>query len=301
MIQENNFNSNYNENSVTKEKNILSPKLDVIFQILFGEVGSEKITKDFLNSMLSEEINEISLDENVILRREIPEEKMGIVDVLAKINNTEYCNIEMQLTNKKNLIKRMLYYWSKQYTKELKKGEDYKQLKRTIVILIADFEIEELKNVKYHSKWKIIEENERKHILTEDLEFHIIQLSKMYNLNAEGKEKKLIEWLYFLNNPESKEVQGYMEKNENMKQAKEKLDNMSDDKVVRRLAELREKAILDEREAEYTGYTKGKEEGIQEGVKEGVRLIAKKMKEEKIPVEIIIKVTNLSKEEIEKL
>lgn len=31
MIQENNFNSNYNENSVAKEKNILSPKLDVIF------------------------------------------------------------------------------------------------------------------------------------------------------------------------------------------------------------------------------------------------------------------------------
>ena len=297
MIQKNNCNSNYNENSATKEKNILSPKLDVIFQILFGEVGSEKITKDFLSSMLSEEINEISLDENVILRREIPEEKMGIVDVLAKINNTEYCNIEMQLTNKKNLIKRMLYYWSKQYTKGLKKGEDYKQLKRTIVILIVDFEIEDLKNLKYHSKWKIIEENEREYILTEDLEFHIIQLSKMYKLNAEGKEKKLIEWLYFLNNPESKEVQGYMEKNENMKQAKEKLDNMSDDKVVRRLAELREKAILDEKEAEYTGYTKGKEEGIQEGV----RLIAKKMKEEKMPIEMIIKITGLSKEKIEKL
>jgi len=203
----------------------------------------------------------------------------------------------MQLTNKKNLIKRMLYYWSKQYIKELKKGEDYKQLKRTIVILIADFEIEELKNIKYHSKWKIIEENERKYILTEDLEFHIIQLSKMYKLNAEGKEKKLIEWLYFLNNPESKEVQGYMKNNESMRQAKEKLDHMSDDKVVRRLAELREKAILDEREAEYTGYTKGKEEGV----KEGVKLMAKKMKEEKITLETIMKITNLSKEEIEKL
>ena len=107
MFQKNHFNSN------AKEKTILSPKLDIVFQILFGEVGSEKITKDFLSSMLSEEINEISLDENVILRREIPEGKMGIVDVLAKINDTEYCNIEMQLTNKKNLIKRMLYYWSK--------------------------------------------------------------------------------------------------------------------------------------------------------------------------------------------
>ena len=31
---------------------ILSPKLDVVFQILFGEVGSENITKDFLNSII---------------------------------------------------------------------------------------------------------------------------------------------------------------------------------------------------------------------------------------------------------
>ena len=299
MFQKNNFNLN------TKEKSILSPKLDIVFQILFGEVGSEKITKDFLSSMLSEEINEISLDENVILRREIPEGKIGIVDVLAKINNTEYCNIEMQLTNKKNLIKRMLYYWSKQYTKELKKGEDYKQLKRTIVILIADFEIEELKNVKYHSKWNIIEENERKYILTEDLEFHIIQLSKMYKLNAEGKEKKLIEWLYFLNNPESKEVQGYMEKNENMRQAKEKLDNMSDDKVVRRLAELREKAILDEREAEYTGYSKGMKDGVQQGIEQGTtqakKEIASKMKQKGAKVEEIMEITGMKKEEIEEL
>ena len=291
MFQKNNLSSN------SKEKTILSPKLDVVFQILFGEIGSEKITKDFLSSMLSEEINEISLDENVILRRNIPEGKMGIVDVLAKINNNEYCNIEMQLTNKKNLIKRMLYYWSKQYTKELKKGEDYNQLKRTIVILIADFEIEELKNLKYHSKWKIIEENERKQILTEDLEFHIIQLSKKYQFNAEGKEKRLIEWLNFLDNPESKEVQGYMKSNENIKEAKEKLDNLSDDKVVRRLAELREKAILDEKEAEYTGYSKGKEDGVKIRSKE----IAKKMKEKNKPLEEIIELIGLTKEEIEKL
>ena len=35
-----------------------------------------------------------------------------------------------------------------------------------------------------------------------------------------------------------------MKSNENIKEAKEKLDNLSDDRVVRRLAELREKAIF---------------------------------------------------------
>ena len=35
-----------------KEIKILSPKLDVVFQALFGEIGSERITKGFLESIL---------------------------------------------------------------------------------------------------------------------------------------------------------------------------------------------------------------------------------------------------------
>ena len=51
------------ENQITKstndkksENSILSPKLDIVFQILFGEVGSEEITKDLLSTILDEEI-----------------------------------------------------------------------------------------------------------------------------------------------------------------------------------------------------------------------------------------------------
>ena len=115
--------------------------------------------------------------------------------------------------------------------------------------------------------------------------------------HAKGKDKKLKEWLCFLDNPESKEVLEFMKDNENIKQAKEKLVTMSEDETIRRLAELREKALLDEREAEYTGYCKGKEEGHSDEKKE----IAKKMKEEGLEIDMIIKITNLSREEIEKL
>ena len=74
----------------TNEKSkILSPKLDVVFQILFGEVGSEKITKDLLSCILDEEIIDIDLNQNIVLRRNMPEDKMGVVDVLAKINDNE--------------------------------------------------------------------------------------------------------------------------------------------------------------------------------------------------------------------
>ena len=206
-----------------------------------------------------------------MLRRELPKGKMGVVDVLAKINNNEFCNIEMQMVDKKNMIKRMLYYWARQYAKGIGIKEDYKELKRTIVVLIANFEFDLLKELGIHSRWKIIEEERRKIVLTEDLEFNIIEVPKMYK-DEQERDKKLIQWLKFLENPESKEVQGYMEKNENMKEAKEKLDKMSKDEKVRRMADLRQKALMDEREAEYTGYSNG----LEEGIKQGYREIAKK-------------------------
>ena len=88
-----------------------------------------------------------------------------------------------------------------------------------------------------------------------------------------------------------------MKNNESMKKAKEKLNTMSEDETIRRLAELREKAILDELEVKAYSYKKGKNDGIEQNNKE----IAKKMKEENIDLSIIFKITGLTKEEIEKL
>ena len=134
-------------------------------------------------------------------------------------------------------------------------------------------------------------------MLTDDLELHIIELPKMRKNKANGKDKKLLEWLSFLNNPESKEVTNYMKNNESMKKAKEKLNTISEDERIRRLAELREKAILDELEVKVYNYKKGKNDGIEQKNKE----IAKKMKERNYKIEDIIDLTNLSKEEIEDL
>ena len=56
-------------------------------------------------------------------------------------------------------------------------------------------------------------------------------------------------------------------------------------------------ASLDELEVKAYNYRKGKNDGFEQKNKE----IAKKMKEEGLDINIIIKITNLTKEEIEKL
>ena len=283
-------------------KNIktLSPKLDVVFQALFGEVGNESITKGFLETILERKIDSIDLSKNPILRREFKDEKLGVLDIIAKLDKNEICNIELQIVDKKNIIERILYYWSRLYSRQIKSGEDYKILQKAIVILITDFKIENLEELDYHSRWKIMEDKQgKKIILTQKLEIDIIELPKI--IGKEKEQDNLLDWLYFLENPKSERVTEKMKENENLKEAVKKLDNLSEDERMQRIADLRQKAIMDEKAI----YEKGLEVGIEKGIMEGSRKekieIAKKMLELKIDKETIAEATGLTEQEIEKI
>ena len=268
------------------------PKMDIIFQAIFGEVGSENITKDFLEKILKRKIEKISLDKNPILRRELKDDKLGVLDIITELDGKEKCNIEMQLIDKNNIIERMLYYWSKMYTRQIKAGDDYNKLEKTIVILIADFNIKGLEEVEYHSTWKIIETNSvKKLILTDKFELDIIELLKIKG--RENEKDQLLDWLIFLENPESERVTRKMKENENLKEAVEKLDRISEDEKMQRIIELREKAIRDE----HAIYAKG----VDDGIEKGIMKIAKSMLKKGMNVLDIIEITGLTKEEIEKL
>ena len=59
----------------------------------------------------------------------------------------------MQVIDKKNIEKRILYYWSKLYNMSIKSGNDYNQLEKGIVILISDYELESLKEIQTNCEW----------------------------------------------------------------------------------------------------------------------------------------------------
>lgn len=303
-----------------KNVKTLSPKLDVVFQALFGEVGNESITKGFLETILERKIDSIDLSKNPILRREFKDEKLGVLDIIAKLDKNEICNIELQIVDKKNIIERILYYWSRLYSRQIKSGEDYKILQKAIVILITDFKIENLEELDYHSRWKIMEDKQgKKIILTQKLEIDIIELPKI--IGKEKEQDNLLDWLYFLENPKSERVTEKMKENENLKEAVKKLDNLSEDERMQRIADLRQKAIMDEKAIYEKGLEIGIEKGMKEGMKEGIQRgiekgiekgimegsqkekieIAKKMLELKIDKETIAEATGLTEQEIEKI
>ena len=143
----------------------------------------------------------------------------------------------------------------------------------------------------------------KKIILTEKFELDIMELSKIRG--KEEEKDQLLDWLMFLENPESERVARKMEENKNLKEAVEKLDRISEDEKMQRIIELREKARRDEHAIYSKGVDDGIEQGIKTGIEEGAKeekiQIAKNMLKEKVSIEFIIKVTGLSKEEVEQL
>lgn len=142
--------------------------------------------------------------------------------------------------------------------------------------------------------------------MTEDLEIHIIEIPKINRMLENGKLKK---WILFLENPEGEETKRMAEKEKEIKEAIETLEDISSDEEKERIAELRQKYIMDRtseiRTAKEIGVKEGLEKGIEKGIKEGInkekREIAKKMLQKGMPLENIAEITGLSKEIIEQL
>ena len=79
----------------------MKPKIDYVFKRIFGYVGNEEITEGLLSAILENKITNVQLDSNPILERDMMDDKLGILDIKAKIDNKINCNIEMQVTRER--------------------------------------------------------------------------------------------------------------------------------------------------------------------------------------------------------
>ena len=282
-------------------RGLLDPKMDFVFKNIFGSEKHPNILISFLNATLKPKdlITAVEI-KNTDLNKGYIEDKFSRLDVKATTSNNEIINIEIQLKNEYNMIKRSLFYWSKLYSEQLNEGEDYSVLKRTICINILNFKY--LKTRKFHSGYRLKEiySNEE---LTDVAEIHFIEIPKL----EEGTDEKdmLVAWIEFLKNPESEKVRSLEMSIDEIREAKDELIRMSNDDTQRELYEMRAKTLKDKisalNEAERKGIKKGRQEGIKEGEKSKAIEIAKSLINIGLDKETISKSTGLDLIEIEKL
>ena len=139
------------------KKELLKPKYDIVFQTLFGS-NKENITQSFISDILGRPVEIIDIKTDDTILRQYPNDKAGRLDLKTKFKDGTICQIEMQMTDEGNTIKRLLYYWSRTYSKQLKSGESYNSLNKTIGIILTNYEVKELKGMEeLDISWKIME------------------------------------------------------------------------------------------------------------------------------------------------
>ena len=225
---------------------------------------------------------------------------------------------------------RCLYYWSRIYNDNFKKGKNYKKLKKVICIWFLNKDkYKDLNN--FESKWRLKCDEAPDTNYFDFIEFHIIELQKFRNDDTIKPSKKNF-WLWFLDHTNEEMIKLAYISYEKIKEAREQIEKITADPELRHemlradLAEAdeiarKERAAEKERiaieEAERVGTEKGEKIGIEKGEKIGIEKgekigiekgekneknkIAKKMLEDKVPIETIEMYTGLTKEEIERL
>ena len=267
-------------------------KYKISNHLIFALVMQDKkICKRFLERIFDgrviKEINlksEINLDEyettieSTILTD--PEAKSVRLDVLFEGDDTWY-DIEMQSNSSYFSPKRMRYYSSSMDINQLDVGNrDYEKLKTNYVIFICDFDYYGLDEAVYSFQYCDMEKN-----ITFGDETCMIVLNAKCSL---GKIPDQLKGLYKYIDKDIVDS-----KDELVKDMDSIVTEISKDRRLRHIMTLADEMIIEKR-IEH-------ELGVKEGITQGKLEDAKNMKLLNLPLDVILKVTGLTKEEIEKL
>ena len=277
---------------------------DYIFKRVFAYKGNESVLKDFLEALLKIEIKGIKITNPEIIPYE-KGEKRGLLDIKAEINDGTMLDVEMQMKNERNTEERATEYMGKMISEQLQVGEDYQNLKKSIVIFITNYNF--LKRNSYHSVGrmkfdKTIEDeyvnmgyDKEDEVASKYIEVHYIELPK-FKKKELSKFTKLDQWMcIFTQNKEG--IMLAEKENKEIKRAINTLDFLSKDPKER---ERHNSLVM----AEYNRLVSQQnffEDGKDEGKKEEKIQIAKKLLKMNMPISQIIEATELTEEEIEKI
>ena len=277
------------------------PKSDIAFKKVFGNENKKEILICFLNAILDLQGDRTIVDLTILNPYQAPKIsllKETNLDVRAKTRAGVTFIVEMQVEKQDYFAKRALYYAAKAYVSQIQKAESYPKLNQVIFIGILDFTLFETRE--YLSKHLILDAKTSKQEI-KDLELNFIELPKFQK--QENQLGTVVEkWTYFFKHagdltviPESLSApHEIVEAFEILQQ-----HNWTQDELD--IYDYWQMKEAGHRDALETAKRDGHQEGRQEGRQEGLKETAKRMLQDNIPIEDIVKWTGLSREDLEKL
>jgi predicted transposase/invertase (TIGR01784 family) len=192
-----------NKNEKTME--FADIKNDVAFRKIFGNDNRKETLISFLNAILAFEGKQRIGSVEILNPYQLPKlrgGKVSIIDVKATDQVGRNYIVEMQVGELDGFAKRVLFYFSKSYSEQIKRGDFYRQLNPVIFIGILDYPFSI--NANYISRHQIRDVETHEHLL-KDVEFNFIELPK-FNKELNELETLTEKWIYFIKNAENLDI-----------------------------------------------------------------------------------------------
>jgi len=299
-----------------------NPLNDFLFYKTMGEKGDEPQLAGFLNAILApsgrKPIETLEIIEKKPFVKDMLEGKSCTLDVRAVLSDGTKVNIEVQIRDKQNMDRRSLFYWSKLYAADMRKGQDYLKLPDTIAINIVDYDFPQGGGV--HTRFRLREVSDPSLELTSAMEIHFINMVKWRKqADKDLAGNPLHRWLAWLDPQSPPELveevrtmdsaialaedrQAFVMHDDDARELYWRLQVAEMDRRAE-MAFVREKGMREGREE---GLEQGREEGLEQGLEQG-RLegeernavkIARNALAEGASIEFVHKITSLDMETI---
>ena len=274
----------------------INPYTDFGFKKLFGEEANKDLLIDFLNQILPtyHQISELSFRnaENI---PELSHERKAIFDIHCESKTGEKFIVEMQKAKVNFFKDRSLFYSTFPIKEQAKRGDWDFKLTPVYMIAILDFQYDE-KEERQKFLRSVNLKDQDGDVFYDKLNFKFIQMP-LFTKNEDELENHFDKWIYFLKKLEGFESipailqEPIFEKAFNVAE----IANMTHEQY-----EFYQESLLtyiEVKEFVKTATSEGKEKGRQDREIE----IARDLKKLGVAIDIIMKSTGLSEEEINEL
>ena len=278
----------------------LNPLTDFGFKKLFGSEPNKVLLIDFLNQLLPKhhQIKNLTYTKNEHLGISSDDRK-AVFDLFCESAEGNKFVVEIQRAHQPFFLDRSIFYSTFPVQEQAKRGEWNYQLKPVYFIAILDFKIAEIdlgEDFLHEAQIK----DKQNYVLYDKLTYIYIELPK-FTKTQEELETKFDKWLYVFRHLAKLADRPIKLQERVFEQLFEAAEIAKMPKEERVKYEAERKSYLDWINVLRGAEIKGFEKGIEKGVEKGLKGVARNMKQEGMPVEVIAKLTKLSIEEVEKL
>jgi predicted transposase/invertase (TIGR01784 family) len=252
----------------------LDPKNDAVFNMLFADPARKGLLIRLLTAVLRPKR---PIRDAVVQNPKLPRAVVGdrgiVLDIHATLDDGSLIDVELQQVCHAHLSERIVYYWSRLNSSQLKAGQPYSRLRPCISIVFMGQRL--LPGSRFHSTFRVLEIHDHRPLAKNALEIHVVELPKLARAK---RDSELTQWARFFAAKTDAELEALAMNYPHIAEAKVALDALSADKEAREIARMRELAqanlaIIRHGSLE-EGFKKGQRKGRKEGLLEATRSLA---------------------------